>query len=90
MPAVPYALEFFDALGSAVGVADEAQFRRLQCMTCVMGDIYERERTMLQWLVEHDVARAQRPLSFDRARVFRARALAFFSLLTTLRAALLL
>ncbi|KAJ1461082.1 hypothetical protein M885DRAFT_508664 [Pelagophyceae sp. CCMP2097] len=55
VPAEPTALELFGALGRAVGVADEAQFRRLQAMTCVMGDTYARLEACQDWLTMHGV-----------------------------------
>lgn len=55
MPRDPVAKDLFEALGSAVCVDDEQQFRRLQCMTCIMGDLYERQRTAYEWLTHADV-----------------------------------
>ena len=42
-------------LGTAVPVATEDQFQRLQAMTCVMGDLYARQKTAQDWLVTNGV-----------------------------------
>ena len=51
----PDALALFRAVGKAVPVADETQFKRLQAMTCLMGDLYERQRTAQTWLTDNGV-----------------------------------
>lgn len=51
----PSALALFRAVGKAVPVPDEAQFKRLQAMTCLMGDLYERQRTAQTWLTKNGV-----------------------------------
>mmetsp|Transcript_38817 Transcript_38817/g.124435 ORF Transcript_38817/g.124435 Transcript_38817/m.124435 type:complete len:286 (-) Transcript_38817:494-1351(-) len=57
VPPDPVAKALFDDLGAAVCVDDEDQFRRMQCLTCVVGDLYERQRTAFEWLAGHDVPR---------------------------------
>ncbi|KAH8059726.1 pyrroline-5-carboxylate reductase [Aureococcus anophagefferens] len=56
VPAVPEAAAIYGAVGTAVPVDDEDQYRRLQCMTCLMGDCYERMRTPQEWLEANGVA----------------------------------
>ena len=41
-PPEPRTVAVFEKLGTAVPVATEDQFKRLQAMTCVMGDLYAR------------------------------------------------
>ena len=53
---VPEAAAIYGAVGTAVPVDDEDQYRRLQCMTCLMGDCYERMRTSQEWLKANGVA----------------------------------
>ncbi|KAH8066601.1 pyrroline-5-carboxylate reductase [Aureococcus anophagefferens] len=53
---VPEAAAIYGAVGTAVPVDDEDQYRRLQCMTCLMGDCYERMRTSQEWLEANGVA----------------------------------
>ena len=53
---VPEALAIYESLGTAVPVDDEDQYRRLQAMTCLMGDLYERMRTAQTWLTDNGVA----------------------------------
>ncbi|CAK0812633.1 unnamed protein product, partial [Prorocentrum cordatum] len=60
IPPVPFAQAVFAPLGSCVSVDDEAQFRRLQSVTALMGDFYARRQlTVQQWLVSHGVPEAQ-------------------------------
>mmetsp|Transcript_11878 Transcript_11878/g.35400 ORF Transcript_11878/g.35400 Transcript_11878/m.35400 type:complete len:289 (+) Transcript_11878:52-918(+) len=54
-PADGAAVAIFDALGKAVPVPTEAQFKRLQTMTCLMGDLYSRQLAAQEWLVGHGV-----------------------------------
>jgi len=59
LPARPFAQNIFDILGSCVAVNEEAQFRRLQCVTALMGDFYKRQQTTQEWLVSHRVPQAE-------------------------------
>jgi len=55
MPAVPFAKTIYDELGTCVAVDDETMFKRMQCMTALMGDFYKRQLTAQQWLEEHSI-----------------------------------
>ena len=54
-PPEPRTVAVFEKLGTAVPVATEDQFKRLQAMTCVMGDLYARQKTAQDWLVSNGV-----------------------------------
>jgi pyrroline-5-carboxylate reductase len=54
-PPEPRTVAVFEKLGTAVPVATEDQFKRLQAMTCVMGDLYARQKTAQDWLVANGV-----------------------------------
>ena len=54
-PPEPRTVALFEKLGTAVPVATEDQFKRLQAMTCVMGDLYARQKTAQDWLVANGV-----------------------------------
>jgi len=53
MPNKPFAEAIFSALGTYVPVEEEAQFKRLMCISCVMGDFYKRQLTAQEWLVSN-------------------------------------
>ena len=57
VPRDPLAEAIFRDLGGAVCVEDEEQFTRMQAMTCIMGDLYERQRTAYEWLAKLGVPR---------------------------------
>lgn len=59
VPPKDYAKAIFEPLGSCVAVEDFAQFRRMQCITGLMGDFYKRQLTAQSWLSEHGVAASQ-------------------------------
>merc|ERR1740123_489438 len=59
MPPQPFAEAIFNVLGSCVAVESEAQFRRMQCITTLMGDLYKRQLTAQEWLMEHSVEKPQ-------------------------------
>mmetsp|Transcript_20978 Transcript_20978/g.62774 ORF Transcript_20978/g.62774 Transcript_20978/m.62774 type:complete len:284 (-) Transcript_20978:27-878(-) len=54
-PADAAVVAMFDALGKAVPVPDEGQFKRLQSITCLMGDLYSRELAAQTWLTDNGV-----------------------------------
>jgi pyrroline-5-carboxylate reductase len=54
-PPEPRTVAVFEKLGTAVPVATEDQFKRLQAMTCIMGDLYARQKTAQDWLVANGV-----------------------------------
>ena len=54
-PPEPRTVAVFEKLGTAVPVSTEDQFKRLQAMTCVMGDLYARQKTAQDWLVANGV-----------------------------------
>mmetsp|Transcript_12784 Transcript_12784/g.19181 ORF Transcript_12784/g.19181 Transcript_12784/m.19181 type:complete len:291 (-) Transcript_12784:74-946(-) len=45
----------FDALGTTVTVDQDAHFKKLLVMTFLMGDLYQRQKTALDWLIESGV-----------------------------------
>jgi pyrroline-5-carboxylate reductase len=55
-PPEPRTIAIFERLGKAVPVATEDQFKRLQAMTCLMGDLYQRQLSAQDWLTSHGVA----------------------------------
>jgi len=57
-PPRPFARNIFECIGSCVAVEDEAQFKRMQCITALMGDMYKRQLTAQEWLQSHGVPRA--------------------------------
>jgi len=59
IPPLPFAKAIFNSLGTCIAVEDEAQFKRLQCVTALMGDFYKRQLTTQQWLESHNVASSQ-------------------------------
>eukprot|EP00413_Alexandrium_margalefii_P021467 CAMPEP_0204561456 /NCGR_PEP_ID=MMETSP0661-20131031/33196_1 /ASSEMBLY_ACC=CAM_ASM_000606 /TAXON_ID=109239 /ORGANISM="Alexandrium margalefi, Strain AMGDE01CS-322" /LENGTH=291 /DNA_ID=CAMNT_0051568867 /DNA_START=35 /DNA_END=910 /DNA_ORIENTATION=+ len=59
IPPRPFALNIFKSLGSCVAVEDEAQFKRMQCITALMGDLYKRQLTAQEWLQSHGVPSAE-------------------------------
>lgn len=58
-PALPFSKAIFDILGSSVVVEDEAQYRRMQVMTALMGDFYKRQLTAQDWLAAGGVPKDQ-------------------------------
>eukprot|EP00933_Yihiella_yeosuensis_P008289 TRINITY_DN113659_c0_g1_i1.p1 TRINITY_DN113659_c0_g1~~TRINITY_DN113659_c0_g1_i1.p1 ORF type:complete len:287 (+),score=53.64 TRINITY_DN113659_c0_g1_i1:58-918(+) len=54
-PARPFAKAIFDILGTCVAVDDDAQFKRMLCVSCIMGDFYKRQLTVQNWLVQGGV-----------------------------------
>jgi len=59
MPFHPTAQAIFDCLGTCVAVDDGAKFKRMTCITALMGDFYRRQLAAQQWLVSHGVSDAQ-------------------------------
>jgi len=59
MPLHPTAQAIFDCLGTCVAVEDEAKFKRMLCITALMGDFYRRQLAAQQWLVSHGVSDAE-------------------------------
>lgn len=41
-----------------MAVEDESKFRRLLCMTCLMGDFYKRQLSAQEWLKSHGINEA--------------------------------
>mmetsp|Transcript_30214 Transcript_30214/g.83099 ORF Transcript_30214/g.83099 Transcript_30214/m.83099 type:complete len:286 (-) Transcript_30214:73-930(-) len=58
-PSALYAEAIYKPLGGYIGVEDEAQFKRLQTITTMMGDFYKRQLTAQGWLVSHGVDPSQ-------------------------------
>jgi len=58
-PPKPYAEAMFRALGSCVAVDDIAQFRRMQCITTLMGDFYKRQLSAQEWLNSNGVGQVE-------------------------------
>eukprot|EP00927_Polykrikos_kofoidii_P075271 TRINITY_DN71384_c0_g1_i1.p1 TRINITY_DN71384_c0_g1~~TRINITY_DN71384_c0_g1_i1.p1 ORF type:complete len:331 (-),score=63.61 TRINITY_DN71384_c0_g1_i1:11-919(-) len=50
-----FAEAIFRPLGTCVSVDDQAQYRRLQSITGLMGDFYKRQLTAQRWLEKHGV-----------------------------------
>ncbi|CAE7676139.1 unnamed protein product [Symbiodinium necroappetens] len=48
----------FGICGKCVSVESEAEFRRLLCITTLMGDFYKRQLTAQRWLSSNGVAEA--------------------------------
>jgi len=59
IPPSPFAQAIYAPLGKYVAVEDEAQFKRMQTMTTLMGDFYKRQLTAQQWLCANGVEKAQ-------------------------------
>ncbi|CAJ1428151.1 unnamed protein product [Effrenium voratum] len=57
-PPRPWAKEMLLICGSCVAVQSEEEFKRLLCVTTLMGDFYKRQLTAQQWLAKHGVAEA--------------------------------
>lgn len=57
IPSRPFARNIFNILGSCVVAEDEAHFKRMQCITALMGDLYKRQLTAQEWLESHGVPR---------------------------------
>eukprot|EP00429_Kryptoperidinium_foliaceum_P029871 CAMPEP_0176134832 /NCGR_PEP_ID=MMETSP0120_2-20121206/68380_1 /TAXON_ID=160619 /ORGANISM="Kryptoperidinium foliaceum, Strain CCMP 1326" /LENGTH=271 /DNA_ID=CAMNT_0017470493 /DNA_START=21 /DNA_END=833 /DNA_ORIENTATION=- len=55
MPKQPAAQAIFDALGTCVVAEVEAEFKRMLCLTALMGDFYKRQLTAQDWMVSHGV-----------------------------------
>jgi len=55
MPPQPAAKAIFDVCGTCVAVEDSDQFKRMLCITGLMGDFYKRQLTAQEWLVSHGV-----------------------------------
>lgn len=58
-PPRPFAEAIFNVLGGCVSVEDETQFKRMLCVTALMGDFYKRQHTIQRWLVDHGIPEAQ-------------------------------
>jgi len=57
-PAKAWAQAIFDITGTCVTVASEAEFKRLLCVTTLMGDFYKRQLTVQKWLCTNGVSEA--------------------------------
>mmetsp|Transcript_65828 Transcript_65828/g.136209 ORF Transcript_65828/g.136209 Transcript_65828/m.136209 type:complete len:281 (+) Transcript_65828:43-885(+) len=57
-PPRPWAQAMFGICGKCVSVQSEAEFRRLLCITTLMGDFYKRQLTAQRWLSSNGVAEA--------------------------------
>ncbi|CAE7397714.1 unnamed protein product [Symbiodinium natans] len=55
-PPRPWAQALFGTCGKCVPVESEAEFKRLLCVTTLMGDFYKRQLTAQQWLSSNGVA----------------------------------
>jgi len=55
IPPSPFAETIFNCLGTCVPVEDEAQFKRMQAITSLMGDFYKRQATAQEWLESNGV-----------------------------------
>lgn len=50
-----WARAIFESVGTCVATDDEERFRRMQCLTGLMGDLYKRQLTTQRWLESHGV-----------------------------------
>lgn len=57
-PPLPWAEAMLRVCGQCVAVEDESKFRRLLCMTCLMGDFYKRQLSAQEWLKSHGINEA--------------------------------
>jgi pyrroline-5-carboxylate reductase len=58
-PSKPWAKAIFEVCGGCVAVDDDAQFKRMLCVTGLMGDFYKRQLTIQGWLTSHGVPEAE-------------------------------
>jgi len=55
----PFSEAIFNTLGSFVVADNEEQYKRMQCITTLMGDFYKRQLTAQEWLVGGGVGKDQ-------------------------------
>lgn len=58
-PSKPWAKAIFEVCGGCVAVDEDAQFKRMLCVTGLMGDFYKRQLTIQGWLASHGVPEAE-------------------------------
>ncbi|CAE8618325.1 unnamed protein product [Polarella glacialis] len=57
-PPKAFAKAIFEPLGTCVCVENDAHFKRMLCVSCIMGDFYKRQLTISSWLASGGVPEA--------------------------------